>query len=131
MNPDLKEIARLDTELNKAKLQLAELQAESEKLTKLFQAIGPDVQERGVKMMFEAWSNGVIDSIKVVKSRLAHYELYRCACDYHGPGDIHADWCPGKEMATRPATFATLEEILTLLEAMLERGQYKLTYEQL
>lgn len=52
------------------------------------------------------WHRGVDDSIACVERRLAHYELYRT----------------GEWVTTHPATFAILNELLTLLRAMRERG---------
>lgn len=78
-----------------------------------------------------SWRQGVQDSIDKVKARLAHYESYRCSCGFRAgrPDDNiwHAPGCKAEYMETKPATFAALEEILLLLEAMLERGTAKAT----
>lgn len=55
------------------------------------------------------WDDGVKDAIKIVKYRQQHYEIYR----------------DGEAMRTLPAVFATLDEVLIFLEAMLERGEYR------
>ncbi len=54
----------------------------------------------------ETWTDGVRDAITCVTQRQKHYELYR----------------DGDAMRTHAATFATLDEVLVLLGAMLERG---------
>lgn len=55
------------------------------------------------------WADGVKDSIKIVEYRQRHYELYRA---------------PGL-MQTKPEVFATIDELLIFLKAMLERGEYR------
>jgi hypothetical protein len=70
------------------------------------------------------WEAGVADCIRQVKARQAHFELYRASedcrsCDEDDLMLAHV------AMRAHPATFAVLDEILVMLEAMLERGQYK------
>jgi hypothetical protein len=54
------------------------------------------------------WFDGVRDAIKIVEYRQKHYEIYR------NPG----------AMQTKPEVFATIDELLIFLKAMLERGEY-------
>jgi hypothetical protein len=58
-----------------------------------------------------AYRAGIEDSIKCIKQRKAHYELYR----------------EDGAIKTHPATFAVLDEMLVFLGAMLERTQDKET----
>ena len=55
------------------------------------------------------WFDGVRDAIKIVEYRQKHHELYR---DPNGP------------MVTKPEVFATIDELLIFLKAMLSRGEY-------
>jgi hypothetical protein len=72
-----------------------------------------------------AWGNGVQACIDKVKQRQEHYELYRCDCLDRDPGNGHAPGCKGEAMATHPATFAILDEVLVFLSALQERGASK------
>lgn len=66
----------------------------------------------------KGWKAGVEDCIRQVKARQAHYELYRLKDD----DDLVLAHVA---MRTHPATFAVLDELLVMLEAMLERGEHK------
>ena len=79
----------------------------------------------------DGWKVGIADAIKIVKARLAHYEMYRCDCSRHSTEVQHRPGCKAEMMSTHPATFAVLDEMLVFLEAMLERGTYKSTSDQM
>ena len=59
-------------------------------------------------MSDRSWAGGVRDAIKIVEYRQQHAEMYR----------------NGGDMQTHPAVFATLDEVLVFLKAMLSRGEY-------
>lgn len=63
---------------------------------------------KGASIGPRTWTDGVKDAIKIAEYRLQHYELYR----------------HGEAMRTKPEVFATIEELLIFLRAMLERGEY-------
>ena len=68
-----------------------------------------DFDERMFRRKQErTWFDGVRDAIKIVEYRQKHYEIYR------EPG----------AMQTKPEVFATIDELLIFLKAMLERGEY-------
>jgi hypothetical protein len=69
-----------------------------------------DVEERMFRRKLDlTWKDGVRDAIKVVENRQQYYELYR-------NGDV---------VKAHPAVFAVIGDLLILLKAMLERGQYR------
>lgn len=76
-------------------------------------------------VVHEGWLKGVADAIKAVKARKAHYELYR---EKEPSDDLVLAHIA---MRTHPATFAVLDELLVMLEAMHERGTYKATSDHL
>ena len=88
--------------------------------------IDPQDEDQRVRIHQGGWRAGVLDSIKQVKARQAHYELYREKAK--NPLETTDDLVLAHvAMRTHPATFAVLDEILVMLEAMLERGTYKAT----
>jgi hypothetical protein len=66
---------------------------------------------------------GVQACIDIVKRRQQYYESYRCNCNRIAQLDGHAVGCRAEMMETKPATFATLDDILVHLEAHLGRLQ--------
>lgn len=75
-----------------------------------------DFDERMFRRKQErTWFDGVRDAIKIVEYRQKHYEIYRAK-----PGQTLAE----AGMQTKPEVFATIDELLIFLKAMLERGEY-------
>lgn len=69
-----------------------------------------DFDERMFRRKQErTWFDGVRDALKIVEYRKKHYELYR------EPGALQ----------TKPEVFATIDELLIFLNAMLGRGEYR------
>jgi len=68
---------------------------------------------------------GIHAAIGVVEARQQYYEAYRCLCPANQTADgidhtvPHLLDCKGATMATRPATFATIVDILSHLDALL------------